>query len=238
MMKDTIEFSWACMSRYFWLILLICLHATKAFAAVKYDKLWGVFSYIGHYERLLYSVEPQLRLVNRSEVLEQFLYNTGLGYQLNPELQVWLGQTFSNFAGSNELAEDVAINDVTEYRLWQQTFWRHSQKWGEIQFRTRLEERYSLEYSPWSLRLRPRPGIIFNLTEHQALVILDELFLNLKQVSWVETKTLDQNRISFGIMQRLNATTSFTISYFNQTIFRNPTQSNDGVLINILIQQN
>jgi hypothetical protein len=211
-------------------------YSVHAFATVKFAKLWNILSYNGHYDKLLYLVEPQFRLVNRSEVLEQFLYNTGLGYPLNPALQVWVGQTFSNFAGSNELVEDVSLNDVTEYRLWQQTFWQQPQKWGQISVRTRLEERYSLEYSPWALRLRERPSIIFDLTEHQSLVLQDELFINVKQVSWVQTKTLDQNRVSIGIMQKLNQHLSFTLSYFNQYIFRTPGESNDGLSINILIQ--
>lgn len=219
-------------------LLLLCtvIYHQSVHATIKYSKLWGLLTYNSHYGKLLYLVEPQLRFVNHSEVFEQFLYNTGLGYALNPELQVWFGQTFSNFAGNNEITEDVAANDVTEYRLWQQSLWQQEQKFGQIQLRTRLEERYSLENRPWSLRLRTRPSLRFDLTEHQAIVLFDELFINLKQVDWVQTNTLDQNRIALGILQRLNTNSSFTVSYFNQYIFRTPPASNHGILINLLYQ--
>ena len=217
-------------------LLFSLLGHQPSHATIKYSKLWGLLSYNGHYGALLYLVEPQLRLVNHSEVLEQFLNNTGFGYALNPELQVWLGQTFANFAGNNEVTEDVANNDSTEYRLWQQMLWQHEQKFGQIQVRTRLEERYSLENAPWSLRLRSRPSLRLDLSEHHAIVIFDELFINLKQVDWVVTNTLDQNRLAIGVLQRLNPNTSFTVSYFNQYIFRTPAESNHGIIINVIFQ--
>lgn len=201
-----------------------------------YDKLWELVTYTGQYKTFLYQVEPQIRLINRSDAYEQFLINLGGGRNVTPTLQFWLGQTFSNVASSNTVAEDVTRSSVNEYRNWQQLFWTEIYHSNTIALRSRLEERYSFENSPWAVRLRERGYWTIPFTTRQSLVLSDELFVNLKLVPWVTTKTIDQNRAFIGILQNVSPNASFSISYMNQYIFKNAPESNHAVVLNIFIK--
>lgn len=201
-----------------------------------YDKLWELVTYTGQYKAFLYQIEPQIRLINRSEAYEQFLINLGGGVNVTPTLQFWLGQTFSNVASSNTIAEDVTPRSLNEYRNWQQFFWTNIHHSNTIALRSRLEERYSFENDPWAIRLRERGYWTIPFTTRQSLVLSDELFLNLKLVPWVTTKTLDQNRAFIGILQHVSSNASFTISYMNQYIFKSTPENNHAIVLNIFIK--
>ena len=202
-----------------------------------FSKLWTVLSYNGNYDKLLYLVEPQMRFANVQGAFDQLLYNTGIGTSLNNQLQVWMGQTISNFSSNNAAIEDVVGADSTEYRLWQQlSYFYPSSTSLFFNLRSRIEERYSLEFAPWAIRIRERPTWQIPLTEHQLLFISDEIFFNLKSVAWVPTQTLDQNRFFIGITQILDKKTRFTVTYMNQYITKVIPENNHGIMINISIQ--
>jgi hypothetical protein len=219
--------------------ILLLLSGLNAWStnSISYSKQWTVLSYFGHYDKLLYYVEPQLRLANVKGTYEQFLYNTGIGTAINQNWQLWIGQTISDFSSTGAKAEDVVGRDNAEYRLWQQiSFFYPSSAVLAFDLRSRIEERYSLEFAPWALRLRERPTLFIPLTEHQSIYISDELFFNLKSVAWVPTKTLDQNRLYLGVMQKLNQNSRFTVSYLNQYINKITPEKNHGIVISLVFQ--
>ena len=200
-----------------------------------FNKFWGLITINGNYQQLYYMVEPQIRLVDRDTSYEQSMLNAGGGIDIAPKLQLWLGQTITNFSPYNAVTEDVASNDLNEYRLWQQLLWTNIYSTGSVVFRSRLEERKSFENAPWATRFRERGYWTIQLTNQQSLVLSDEFFINLKTVPWIVTKTFDQNRAYIGILQKMTPTTSFSVSYMNQYLSRVPLEINHAIVLNVFV---
>ena len=217
------------------IFILSYLASAMLYSKTSDDKLWELVTYTGKYKQFLYQVEPQIRLINRPNAYEQFLANISGGMNVTPNLQFWLGQTFASTSLGNTAAEDISRKALNEYRNWQQFFWTTTYHANTIALRSRLEERYSLEEAPWAIRLRERGFWTMPVTKRQSLVLSDELFLNLKLVPWITTKTLDQNRAYIGILQNLTANTAFTISYMNQYLFKSRPESYHAIVLNIFI---
>ena len=198
-----------------------------------YNKLWGTASLFYQYKQLLYTVEPQLRLVNRAGIYEQSLLNAGIGTTIRPQLQLWLGQTYSNYSDRNNVSEDVGNTVTNEYRIWEQLLWKRPFS-DEFSSRLRLEERRAFEASAWAVRIRERAYWTIPLTETVSSALNDEIFLNLKSVRWVSTSTLDQNRLYLGIFYKFTPTIGLNISYMNQYIARHPVEINNGLILNLI----
>lgn len=213
----------------FFTILCCCL-TPSIFAAQSIDKMWSVLTLNGNYGKVVYSVEPQLRLAYQDQWFQQFLSASGVGYKVTDELQLWLGQTFS--ADS----QDAVPGDQDEYRLWEQVLWTHAFDKVTLVARTRLENRKSFSFSPWSYRIRERLWFNKPITQHLALVVSDEFFFNLNRTNWVITKTFDQNRFLIGLEQNLTQKTSILLGYMNQFLnFDNRPQLNNIAYINFRI---
>lgn len=215
------------------ILCLLCMTSNLARSQNNYDKLWGLVSYTGQYQNYLYMIEPQLRLVNQQDGYEQFLLNAGGGIPIATNLQFWIGQTYANFSPYNSVTEDVAANDLNEYRLWQQFLWTIPRV--SIALKSRLEERYSFENAPWAVRFRERGYWTKAINHEYSLFISDEVFINLKAVSWIPTQTIDQNRAYVGILKKMTPSLSLSISYMNQHIFRSPPENNQGIVLNFFI---
>jgi hypothetical protein len=215
-------------------IISFFLIVSSSFAVESFSKLWGLYTINGRYDKLIFVVEPQLRLVNRPGVYDELLINEGLGFWANKKIQVWAGQTIVNHYSSNDVVEDVSSNVTGEYRLWQQISLLDNNKLGNFLLRNRLEERHAENIASWSVRYRDRLYWTIPLTQNQSLFISDEVFINAKKTSWIKTNTFDQNRLFLGIMQNLSPTLNFTISYLNQYINRAPVEVNHGIVINLI----
>jgi hypothetical protein len=211
--------------------ILAFLCPVTLYAAASYTKFWELATFTGQYQNWTYLIEPQLRLIHQPDVYEQTLINMGAGQTILPNLQLWLGQTYSNFSPQNNIAEDISADDVNEYRIWEQLLWTLPEK--KLIFKARLEERHSLENAPWSIRFRERTYWTLPLKGSYSLLISDEWFINLNKTSWVVTKAFDQNRFFAGVLKQINTHISFSISYLNQYISRTPIEINHGVVFNI-----
>jgi len=198
-----------------------------------YNKLWGAASLFYQYKKILYTVEPQIRLVNRTGIYDQSLLNAGFGTTIRPHLQVWLGQTYANYSDINNVSEDVGNTVTNEYRIWEQLLWRRPFS-DVFSSRLRLEQRRAFEASDWAVRLRERAYWTIPLTEKISFALNDEIFLNLKSVRWVSTSTLDQNRLFIGVFYKFTPKIGLNISYMNQYIDRNPAEINNGLVLNLI----
>lgn len=107
-------------------------------AAHQAEKMWSLLTLSGDYGRVVYYIEPQLRLIYRDNLFQQFLTNAGMGYKVAPNWQTWFGATFS--ADS----QDAVAGSLDEYRLWQQIIWKRRLPSVSLISRTRFEERKSL----------------------------------------------------------------------------------------------
>jgi hypothetical protein len=217
-----------------WITVCLIWLITLPSYADSYSKLWGLVSYFSREGELLYAVEPQLRLVDKPGVYEQLLLNAAIGTAIKPEWQVWLGQTYSNYSQLNNIDEDVSNQVLDEYRVWEQLLW-HRPFWDKYASRLRLEQRRAFENPTWAVRLRER--FYWTLPVHGALyfAINDELFVNLKTVSWVPTSTLDQNRFYIGGQYQLTPNMGLNMSYMNQYIAKTPAEVNNGLVINLIV---
>ncbi len=198
-----------------------------------YTKLWGLASYFGQYEQLLYAAEPQIRLVDSAGTYEQSLLNAGIGTTIKPQLQIWLGQTYTNYSDNNNVAEDVENVVINEYRVWEQIMWRRPFS-DDFASRLRVEQRRAFQTSEWAVRLRERAYWTIPVNETISFALNDEIFLNLKSVPWVTTSTFDQNRVFVGIYYKFTPNIGLNVSYMNQYIARDPAEVNSGLVLNLI----
>lgn len=201
--------------------------------AQSFTKLWGLASYFGKYNDLLYTLEPQIRFIDRAGTYEQTLVNGGVGTTVLPEWQIWLGQTYTNYSDTNNIAEDVENVVLNEYRIWEQIMWRRPffEKWSS---RTRLEQRRAFQSSEWAIRLRERGYYMLPIKENISFSLNDEVFFNLKAVPWVASPFLDQNRLYVGFFYQWSSSMGLNISYLNQYIPRVPVEINSGIVIHFI----
>ena len=195
-------------------------------AAQQSEKMWSLLTLSGNYGRIVYYIEPQLRLIYRDNLFQQFLTNAGMGYKVAPHWQIWFGQTLS--ADS----QDAVAGSFEEYRLWQQIIWKHRLSLSSLITRTRFEERKSLFFSDWAYRLRQRVMLNKPLTNNLSIVISNEIFFNINKASWIITDRLDQNRAYLGVEQRMTDITYLGIGYMNQYVSTSTPQSNHVLWIN------
>ena len=141
-----------------------------------------------------------------------------------------MGQTFS--ADS----QDAVAGSLDEYRIWEQALWHRQIDSTSIISRTRLEERKSLYFSEWAMRLRERLTISTPMTQNLSMVISNEIFMNLNHTNWIITQTLDQNRAYIGIEQALSKSAFLSIGYMNQYLSTANKQFDQVLVINYHIQ--
>ena len=217
--------------RYAFLFLLTL--TSQLCQGQSYEKLWGLATYFGRYEQLLYTVEPQIRLVERSGIYEQSLINVGIGKTIMPEWQIWLGQTYNNYSNTNNITEDVEAVTLNEYRIWEQLIWRKPFAQG-FASRTRLEQRRAFQSNEWAVRLRERLYWTTPVSETVSFALNDEIFLNLQDATWVASSSFDQNRLYIGIFYSLTPKIGINISYMNQYVARTPSEINNGIILNLI----
>ncbi|NBX84571.1 MAG: DUF2490 domain-containing protein [Gammaproteobacteria bacterium] len=215
--------------------ILLIGFSTFASAHISYFKTWTLYTFNGQYDKLLYSVEPQFRMVDQNSGYQQFLFNTGLGTWLDDKWQLWLGQTIVNNNSANNITDDITNTISGEYRLWQQiNLVSNNTILGDFLFRTRLEERHPEFANNWSIRFRERMYWTISLTDRQSFVIGDEFFVNVKSAPWITTQTIDQNRVFLGIQQKSTPTLSINLSYLNQFLTTPIQEMNHGIFINLI----
>ncbi len=208
------------------LSLLLANIPLPVVAAQQAEKMWSLLTLSGDYGKIVYYIEPQLRLIYRDNPFQQFLANAGMGYKVIPNWQIWFGQTFS--ADS----QDAVAGSFDEYRLWQQIVWKRRFPSVSLISRTRFEERKSLFFSDWAYRLRQRLLLNKPLTNHLSLVISNEIFFNMNGASWIITDRLDQNRAYLGVEQQISEITYLGLGYMNQYLSTPIPQSNHVLWIN------
>lgn len=211
---------------------LFGLIAQAAYATVSYTKFWGLATYYGRYEQLLYTIEPQIRLATIPGVYDQTLLNTGIGKTVIPQLQLWLGQTYVNYSVNNDV-EDVSLVTANEYRIWEQMMWRKPFI-DQFASRLRLEQRRAFQNNKWAVRLRERAYWTFPINDSISIALNNEFFLNLNNVPWIDTSIFDQNRFFGGIYYKISSKIGVNISYMNQFIPRVPFEVNHGLVLNLI----
>lgn len=209
-----------------WLFFMVFWVIVFPSAAQSREELWSLISFYAVKDKYAYQVQPQVRFNEQGRPLDQFVGNVGGGYLFTPRWVAWLGMTYATNA------QDAAKN-IQEVRLWEQINWQNVSPCTAVEVRARLEQRKALRFAEIANRFRDRLTIRWLPNQYLAVVTYDEIFLNLNQVAWVRTKTIDQNRIYLGIEPEFLSTFQFGVGYLFQSIFSTPRQMNHVLLISM-----
>jgi hypothetical protein len=168
--------------------------------------------------KLRWWFDGHLRYLDDSDGFNQSIFRPGLGYQLNPNTNVWIG-----YAWINELpANGNPVFD--ENRIWQQLIW--SKKVGQraLMSRSRLEQRFVETGSDMGWRFRQfckmdRP---FHEESSLSFVAWDEMFFDLNETDWGQQGSFSQNRLFVGLGKKFCGPNKpkVEIGYLNQFLRR------------------
>ena len=169
------------------LLLVMALPGRTAFAQTEDD--FGAWFSINTQGKLRASNEDSklrwwfdghLRYFDDSDGFNQSIFRPGIGYQLNPNTNVWLG-----YAWINELPTSGAP-PFDEHRIWQQLIWSKKFCQQTVSSRSRLEQRFVETGSDtgWRLRQFVKVDRPFYESSRGSFVVWDEMMLDLNTTDW------------------------------------------------------
>jgi hypothetical protein len=168
----------------------------------------------GH-DRLLGWIDVQTRFGDDIGRLSQALVRPGVGWRINPSLDLWIG-----YARIDTLREGA--DDVGENRMWQQASFAIATLFdGALTGRTRLEQRWVEGGSDvgWRVRQLIRYGRRFEGTRW-SLVVFDEVFFAFNDTDWGADAGFDQNRMFAGVAFHFSQLVRVEVGYLNQFVAR------------------
>jgi hypothetical protein len=195
------------------LYLLTMTHS--AYAMESYNKYWTAAIITGALPKTAafkYYLESQIRLINDDYGFNQLLLLTGLGYQLNAAMTLYVGPGWI-------ASHTPQGNKMYENRYFAQLNWALVNKQNlSVNSRTRIEERQDTNNSKLAARLRERvwARIPFKQKSQYSFSVFNEVFFNLNHPSWVSPYFLEQNRVFLGIAKQVSTSTIIDIGYLNQ----------------------
>ncbi|MDG2385107.1 MAG: DUF2490 domain-containing protein [Pirellulaceae bacterium] len=160
--------------------------------------------------------DGHLRYLDDSDGFHQSIFRPGIGYQLTPTTNLWLGYAWINTmpANGNSL--------IDENRIWQQLMWTKKVGRQTLFSRTRLEQRFVETGSDTGWRLRQFCKINRPFCEGSpgSFVAWDEGFFGLNATDWGQSDSFLQNRLFLGLGLRLNGANQpkIEVGYLNQFI--------------------
>jgi hypothetical protein len=204
------------MKKCLFLLLFSLIFATLARAepVSQKAKLWTSIDFKGTFaENFQYYLEPQLRLISRSQCFEEANLYVGLGYPLSKQMTFWVGNLFNT-------THKVDDGDTFQYRIWEQLSWEvFDGHFIHIDSRTRLEQRKQEYQTDWALRFREKVSFSFPLNRCGFFFVLaDEVFLNGNHPSWVYHSLFNQNRAFVGFLIPIAKTIQLETGYLNQYV--------------------
>ena len=162
-----------------------------------------------------YWIDTQARYFDIGSGINQYLVRPAVGYQLNDNLQVWVG--YARFRSRNR---NGSVAD--ENRIWQQLNWTAGH-WadGTITMRTRLLQRSLSTGDDLGLVLRvltkfTRP---LGTDGRRSLILGLEPFFDLRDTDWGGSSGIAQNRTYAGIGWHLQDKLTIETGYMNQFVW-------------------
>ena len=168
--------------------------------------------------KLLWWFDGHLRYLDDSDGFHQSILRPGIGYQLNPDTNLWLGYAWINTLPTS----GAAVFD--EHRIWQQLMW--SQKFEQFSFlsRSRFEQRFVETGDDTGLRFRQFLKVDRPLYQDSplGLVVWNEAFFTLNETDWGQQGSLGQNRLFAGLGRKFAGPNKpkLEVGYLNQFIRR------------------
>ncbi|NJR78372.1 DUF2490 domain-containing protein [Sphingomonas corticis] len=186
--------------------------ATPAAAQVDHDlSTWVNLTATGPIAgKLIYFAEVQPRVGRDAEDVEQLLLRPAIGVQATPNLQLYLGYAH---------VEEPAAGE-NEERLFQQATLFVRDLPGELQSRTRLEQRWRTDGRDMQWRLRQMLRYEYPVARKLAPMASVEAFVALNEPDWRPRSGFDQLRTFVGVELGLKGTSTIEAGYLNQIVDR------------------
>ena len=206
------------------------------------EQLFGVWSNVmvsgkfGHDSPWLYYGDLSLRTTETgrpfSDAGQQFqvssvITHDAIGYRFDARQSVHLGYAFAY------AIPPLAREPTNENRAWQQYTFATPTPLGNLQLRSRLEQRTVNISDSTAVRFRQMVRLAYPLGDAWSLVGANELFLNFNSVDWGPVGGFDQNRVFVGVGYTFNATWRTEIGYMNQYINRDQVYDRDFNLLSL-----
>jgi len=161
-------------------------------------------SFIGYME-----VNP--RFGDDVSELDQLLLRPAVGYKLNDHFSLWQG-----YAWVGNYQPDFR----EEHRVFQQLLYRRKFPFVKVFSRTRLEERFIENTDGTAVRARTMLRGDFPLPDapEWAIVVYDEIFLNVNAVGNGPDSGFDQNRLFLGMNRQFTEHFNMDLGYQLQAL--------------------
>jgi hypothetical protein len=143
--------------------------------------------------------------------LDQLLLRPAIGYKLTDHLSLWQGYAWvGNYQPSFR----------EENRVFQQLLYNRKSTFVRIVSRSRLEERFIEDADGTAVRVRTMLRAHFPLPQAPdwAIVVSDEIFVNLNTVGNGPEAGFDQNRFFVGMNHRLTEHLNMDLGYQAQAL--------------------
>ena len=179
-------------------------------------------SFIGYIE-----VNP--RFGDDVSELDQLILRPAVGYKLNDHFSLWQGYAWvGNYQPSLQ----------EENRLYQQLLYRRKFPFVKILSRTRLEERFIENTDGTAVRARTMLRGDFPLPDapEWAIVVYDEIFLNVNTVGNGPASGFDQNRLFLGMNRQFTEHFNMDLGYQMQALNNNQPELINQINHTILLQ--
>ncbi len=189
----------------------LALCGTPAAAQTREDEqVWINVTAMGSIkDRLIYFAEVQPRVGDGVSRLEALLLRPAIGYQVTRRLALYMGYA--------HVEEGPADRD--EERLFQQATWTvPGLRSGELQSRTRLEQRWRSDGRDMQWRLRQMVRYEHEIVPRVAALGSAEAFFAFNKPDWRPRSGFDQLRSFAGAEIRLKGRSTIEAGYLNQLI--------------------
>ncbi len=193
--------------------VLVLIPGGRSPAATQHDgQLWFPFYLTAPLtDRVLGYFEVNPRYGGNISEIEQLILRPALGYQLTPTFSLWQGYAWvTNYQPSFR----------EEHRIFQQATYSRPFPSFRLLSRTRLEERWIQDSLGTSLRAREMLRLMVPVSgsELWAVVLYDEIFVNLNSIKNGPESGFDQNRAFIGINRTINRHLNIDVGYQNQLL--------------------
>lgn len=175
-------------------------------------RLWSpVYLFVPLSQSFVGYMEVNPRFGDDVSELDQLLIRPAIGYKLTDRWSIWQGYAWIG---------NYQPRFVEEHRVFQQLV--YSRRFPSIKMfsRSRLEERVIDNADGTAVRARTMLRIDYPLPDARdwAIVVFDEIFVNLNTVGHGPEAGFDQNRFFLGINRRFTDQLNMDLGYQMQTV--------------------
>jgi hypothetical protein len=220
------------------LVLILSLTTLLSYAEnTKHQtRLWSNISWrapLSDDNQWFYSVESILRFVDKNEKFDLAALEPGLGKEILPGLNLWLGFRIQEENDGHNLLQTLIIP-------WEALMWDMvSNSYFTASNRFRVEERKSFSHSDLAVRVREKINLAIPImkSEHYYCDFYDEIILNAANTDWDGNKLVNQNRSYAGLRYQFNKKTGLSLGYLFTYRYRNPDEASNIIYLRLILER-